>query len=83
MTTIINHYIGIIHPLPEKLIENEVFCQSWKHTNCSNGVHAFNEVFTEDIHCLHCDICGIDIHISKIVIPDGKDKVIGENRSKV
>ena len=77
MTVIKNKYIGITHPVAEMLIENEVFRESWKTTNCSTGIHAFDEVFSDESHYLHCDVCGIEVHISKVIIPDGKDKVIG------
>ncbi len=77
MTIIINKYIGITHPIQEMLIENEVFCESWKTTNCAEGIHVFDEVFSDESHYLHCDVCGIEVHISKVVIPDGKDKTIG------
>ena len=76
MTTIINHYLGITHPLGYDIIQNKEFNEAWKQANCKIGIHAFDEVLSEDKHYLHCDICGIEVHISKIVIPDSKDDVV-------
>ena len=76
MTTIINKYIGITHPINDDMIENKDFCTAWKKTNCANGVHLFDEVWSIEDHCLHCDVCGMEVHISKIVVPDGKDEIL-------
>jgi hypothetical protein len=78
MTTIVNKYIGITHPLDD-MVEVKEFCESWKASNCSQGIHAFDEVHSLEVHCLHCDMCGMEVHISKIVLPDGKDEVVGDN----
>ncbi len=75
MTTIVNKYIGITHPLSD-IVESEEFCASWKAANCAQGIHAFDEVYSDSAHYLHCDVCGMEVHIEKIVIPDGQDKVI-------
>lgn len=78
MTTIKNKYLGITHPLAlEKMDDeyNELVMEAWKKTNCPNMIHLFDEVHTND-HYLVCDACGLEVHISKIVIPDGKDKKI-------
>ena len=77
MTTIKNQFIGITHPITtmegmfEK--ENDLILNAWKNSNCINGVHLFDEVLSESDHYLHCDACGMEVHISKIVVPDGKD----------
>lgn len=81
MTTIKNKYLGITHPLAlEKMDDeyNELVMQAWKKTNCPNMIHLFNEIMGigDDSHYLKCDACGLRVHISKIVIPDGKDKKI-------
>lgn len=83
MTTIINKYIGITHPIEqEKWGEEELKTvhAAWKATNCPQGIHLFDEVWSVSDHYLHCDACGMEIHISKIVLPDGKDDVVGEER---
>lgn len=88
MSTIINHYVGITHPIKE--IEDkesqELILAAWKMTNCINGIHLFDECLSIDNHYLYCDACGIEVHIKKIVIPDGKDNIIekikNENSSK-
>lgn len=76
MTTIKNKYVGITHPLSDDIIDNETFIEAWKKTNCIIGIHAFDEVWSLEDHYLYCDICGMEVHISKIKIPDGKDDEI-------
>ena len=76
MTTVRNKYIWITHPLHEVLLKNDVFIESWKYTNCVNGIHVFDEVYSDESHYLHCDICGLEVHIDKVVIPDGDAKEI-------
>ena len=78
MTIIINKYVGITHPIQEALTENNEFCEAWKLSNCSQGIHAFDEVWALEHHYLHCDVCGMEVHISKIVIPNGKDEIVGD-----
>ena len=82
MTTIVNKYVGITHPINELLTDNKEFCEAWKITNCKNGIHVFDEVWSLEHHYLHCDVCGMEVHIKEIVVPDGKDDVIGEDNSK-
>ena len=79
MTTIINKYVGITHPVLGKGLTDEeydVILQAWKRANCPDGIHLFDEVWTNHRHVLHCDACGIEVYISKIYIPDEKDDVI-------
>jgi hypothetical protein len=82
MTTIVNKYVGITHPLDELLTENEEFCKAWKISNCRQGIHAFDEVHSLEHHYLHCDVCGMEVHIKEIVIPDGKDDILEDNSKK-
>ena len=79
MTVIINKYIGITHPLNDDLLELKEFCEAWKASNCLKGIHAFDEVHSLENHYLHCDVCEMEVHINKVVIPDGKDDVVGES----
>lgn len=79
MTTIKTKYVGITHPkLDEGLDEKQynVILEAWKFSNCIQGIHLFDEVWSVERHVLHCDACGMEVHISKIVIPDGKDDEI-------
>jgi hypothetical protein len=76
MTIVRNKYLGITHPIDEELTENKEFCESWRQANCKIGIHVFDEVHSLESHYLHCDICGLEVHIKEIVIPDGKDKII-------
>lgn len=80
MTTIKNSYIGITHPLTtDKRLSDEdrsVVLIAWKTSNCPQGIHMFDEVWSATDHYLCCDACGIEVHISKIVIPDGKDEEV-------
>jgi len=79
MTTIKNKYLGITHPLALEEMDkeyNELIMKAWKKTNCPNMIHLFDEVHSLDDHYLSCDACGLEVHIKKIVIPDGKDKNI-------
>ena len=76
MTVIINKYIGITHPLGN-IVEDKTFCEAWKQANCAQGIHAWDEVWAKEHHYLHCDVCGMEVHINKVVIPDGKNKVVG------
>lgn len=77
MTVIRNKYIGITHPLSqdERLDAKayDLILEAWKSTNCPLGIHLWDEVWSIDNHYLHCDACGVEVHIDKIVIPDGKD----------
>jgi len=82
MTTIINSYIGITHPITDDLLEKEDFCKAWKKANCVNGIHLFDECWSLEEHFLHCDVCGMDVYIDKIVIPDGKDHIIENKKEK-
>jgi hypothetical protein len=76
MTIIRNKYLGITHPLESKgFLQVNEFIESWKQTNCRNGIHMFDEVLNNDSHYLHCDICGIEVHIKEIILPDGKDDI--------
>ncbi len=77
MTTMINKFIGITHPLGD-VLDEDVFCEAWKQANCRYGIHVFDEVHSLEDHYLHCDACNMEVHISKVVIPDGKDEVVGE-----
>jgi hypothetical protein len=79
MTTIINRYIGITHPISNEGITDKEFktiLGAWKLANCSQGIHLFDEYWNVDKHVLHCDACGIEIYIEKIEIPDGKEEEI-------
>ncbi len=82
MTTIINKYLGITHPIEKEQWgekEQNILFEAWKITNCIHGIHLWDEVCTidsHDNHYLHCDACGIEVHIEKIVVPDGKDVII-------
>lgn len=73
MTTIRNKYVGITH---DKIPKMESFNDSWKMLNCSKGCHLFDEVWSIDDHYLYCDVCGMEVHIKEIVIPDGKDEIV-------
>lgn len=57
-----NKYIGITYPtrLQKKLKE-------WKKIHCSKNEHLFDEVCSDKNHYLHCDACGLIVHIKKIV----------------
>ena len=83
MTTIKNKYIGITHPIDGNMAdakEQEVIFQAWKVANCPQGIHLWDECLSSGDdgpdHYLHCDACGMEVHIKKIVIPDGKDDEI-------
>lgn len=73
MTVLTNKYIGLSHPITEikDRKHKDLILNAWKISNCPQGYHLFDEVFSDD-HYLHCDACGIEVHIKKIVIPDGK-----------
>jgi hypothetical protein len=79
MTTIINKYIGITNPITGDGIsekEYNLILESWKYSNCVNGIHLFDEVWSDNNHYLSCDACGMEVHIEKVVVPDGKEDVI-------
>jgi hypothetical protein len=79
MTTIKNKYVGIAHPVTDEGLSEKKFnviLEAWKTANCSQGIHLFDEVHSINGHYLHCDACGMEVYIEKIVIPDGKDQVI-------
>ena len=85
MTTIINKYIGITHPITDEGIsdkEHNTILQAWKFSNCIQGIHLFDECWSTNAgdgeveHYLHCDACGLEVHIEKVVVPDGKDDVV-------
>ena len=75
MTVIKKKYVGITHPLGEA-VEMDEFCKAWKQSNCAHGIHAFDEVLSDDSHFLVCDVCGMEVYIEKIIIPDGKEDII-------
>lgn len=81
MTTIINKYVGITHPVGD-IVEVKEFCEAWKASNCKQGIHVFDEVWSLENHYLHCDVCEMEVHIKKIVIPDGKDDIVGNANDK-
>ena len=79
MAIIINKYIGMTHPISDKKFkkeEHDLILKAWKRTNCIIGCHLFDEVWSLENHYLHCDACGLEVHIEKIVVPDGKDIVL-------
>jgi hypothetical protein len=79
MTTIVNKYVGITHPISGMGMsdkEHDIILAAWKKTNCIQNHHLWDEVWSLENHYLHCDACGIEVHISKIVVPDGKDKEV-------
>lgn len=83
MTTIINKYIGLTHPLGETKLNDEeldLILEAWKNSNCPQGIHLWDEVWSLDDHYLLCDACEMEVHIEKIVVPDGKDDVVGERK---
>jgi hypothetical protein len=85
MTTIINNYLGITHPIKKEQWgekEQNLLFGAWKITNCIQGVHLWDEVWSVDDHYLHCDACGIEVHIEKIIVPDGKDVIIDNSKQK-
>lgn len=84
MTMIINKYVGISHPLGKTELDDEeldLILNAWKNSNCPQGFHLWDEVWSIDSHYLHCDACGMEIHIDHIVVPDGKDDIIGERKN--
>ena len=62
-----NKYHGITHNIGNSFLDNENYCQFYKEINCKKGVHLFDEVWSLEEHYLHCDICGLEVHISKIM----------------
>lgn len=83
MTTIIKKYIGITHPLGNKGIaeeEHNLILEAWKNSNCPQGIHLWDECYSSGDdgpeHYLHCDACGMEVHIEKVIIPDDKDDII-------
>jgi len=61
-------YQGITHLIPEKLLNDPMFLETWGRNMCKRGVHAFDEVWSgSDGHYLSCDVCGMEVYISKIV----------------
>ena len=79
MTTIINKYIGITHPLSGEGLSDEQYSlilEAWKSTNCPNGIHLWDEVLSIEEHVLFCDACEMEVYISKVEIPDGKEDIV-------
>jgi hypothetical protein len=85
MTTIKNKYIGMTHPVTDEGISDKEYntiLQAWKFSNCIQGIHLFDECWSTNAgdgeveHYLHCDACGLEVHIEKVVVPDGKDDVV-------
>lgn len=60
-----NNYHGITYP---DFIDNwdSDSINFWKNNFCSKGYHLFDEVKSDTDHYLHCDICELEVHISKI-----------------
>lgn len=59
-------YMGITHGVPDKLIMDEGFCLSWKKGKCSQGIHLFDEVWSDGEHYLSCDACNLIVNIKSI-----------------
>lgn len=59
-------YHGITHGIQDHLLESEHYVKWCKENQCSKGIHLFDEVRTTDKHYLHCDICGLEVHIERI-----------------
>ena len=80
MTTIIKKYIGFTHPLSDDKIDeklHKLILEAWKSSNCPQGIHLWDEVYNSDKeHYLFCDACEIEVHIEKVIIPDGKDDIL-------
>lgn len=64
-----NEYCGITHNIPQYLFERALFLKQWKEECCPKGKHLFDEVWSQTDHYLHCDICGMEVHISHIIKP--------------
>lgn len=56
-----NKYHGITYEIEKWKTEK------MKMENCSNGIHAFDEVWSIEAHYLHCDYCGLEVHIKEII----------------
>lgn len=52
-------YRGITYP---KIFDNKLSRSLWKRFLCPRNIHLFDEVLSEE-HYLHCDACGLDVHI--------------------
>lgn len=68
-----NEYHGITHGIKLKL-DDDKYCELFKKYFCSKGIHAFDEVWSIENHYLHCDICGLEVHINKIVKPEEENE---------
>jgi len=84
MTTIINKYIGITHPMNAMGVEDaETYLEAWKTSNCPNGIHLWDEVWSVTDHYLVCDACDLEVHIEKVIVPDGKDVIIDNSNARM
>lgn len=56
-------YHGLTHTqLSKRQVAN------WKRNHCPAGRHLFDECLSNE-HYLHCDACGLEVHIAKVVYP--------------
>lgn len=42
----------------------------WRAVFCPRGWHLFDEVTTVFGHYLHCDACGLIVHVARTELPD-------------
>ena len=66
VTPKVSQYEGITHEIPDYFIKDERFCKVWKENKCSQGIHAFDEVWTGEDHYLSCDVCNLIVYIDRI-----------------
>jgi hypothetical protein len=59
-----HNYIGITYP---SFFQNNIMLKFFKKYFCKKHIHLFDEVKSKDSHYLHCDACGLEVHINKII----------------
>ena len=53
-------YHGITHPVPGWLLN------LWRLIFCRRNCHAFDETSSDTMNYLHCDACGLMVHIESV-----------------
>jgi hypothetical protein len=70
-------YEGITHGVPFGQAQrfcrvqswaHSVLLRAWKRRHCPGGRHALDEVWSGADHFLHCDACGLMVHIARVEV---------------
>jgi hypothetical protein len=56
-------YHGFTYPKNKR---SDKALRRWRLKRCQKGQHLWDECLTLDRHTLHCDACGLQVHIGHV-----------------